>query len=54
MRFAKAAPAGAILSPSDGLQFFGHVQIDGASGQMSVTLRDRNDVALWSTTMTPG
>ena len=33
------------------LQFFGHVKIDGASGQMTVTLRDRADVALWSTTL---
>jgi len=53
VRFAKAAPAGKILSPSDGFQFFGHVRIDGASGQMSVTLRDRNDTALWSTTLDP-
>ena len=28
-------------------------QIDGASGQMTVTLRDRADVALWSTTLDP-
>ena len=53
VRFAKAAPSGAILSPSDGLQFFGHVRIDGATGQMTVTLRDRNDAALWSTTLDP-
>jgi alkaline phosphatase D len=53
VRFVKAAPAGAILSPSDGYQFFGHVRIDGATGQMTVTLRDRNDVALWKTTLDP-
>jgi alkaline phosphatase D len=53
VRFAKAAPPGVIVSPSDGLQFFGHVKIDGATGQMTVTLRDRNDVALWSTTLDP-
>jgi alkaline phosphatase D len=35
------------------MQFFGHVKIDGASGQMTVTLRDRADVALWSTTLDP-
>jgi alkaline phosphatase D len=35
------------------MQFFGHVGIDGSSGQMTVTLRDRNDVALWSTTLDP-
>lgn len=41
------------LSPLAGLQFFGHVKIDGATGQMTVTLRDRADVALWSTTLDP-
>ena len=35
------------------MQFFGHVKIDGATGQMTVTLRDRADVALWSTTLDP-
>src|SRR5256714_14400843 len=39
--------------PSAGMQFFGQVRIDGASGQMTVTLRDRADVALWSTTLDP-
>jgi alkaline phosphatase D len=29
------------------------VQIAGATGQMTVTLRDRADVALWSTTLDP-
>jgi alkaline phosphatase D len=53
VRFIKAAPPGAILSPADGLQFFGHVKIEGASGQMTVTLRDRADNALWSTTLDP-
>ena len=28
-------------------------QIDGATGQMTVTLRDRADMALWSTTLDP-
>ena len=41
------------LPPSAGMQFFGHVKIEGASGQMTVTLRDRADVALWSTTLDP-
>jgi alkaline phosphatase D len=53
VRFAKPAPAGAILSPADGMQFFGHVEIIGATGQMRVTLRDRADNALWSTTLDP-
>ena len=41
------------LSPLSGMQFFGHVKIDGGTGQMTVTLRDRADVALWSTTLDP-
>ena len=51
--FIKAAAPGTVLSPSDGMQFFGHVQIEGASGRMTVTLRDRNDIALWSTALDP-
>ena len=53
VKFVKAAPSGVILSPSDNMQFFGHVKIDGATGQMTVTLRDRADAALWSTTLDP-
>jgi alkaline phosphatase D len=54
VRFVKAPGADRQnLPPSDGMQFFGHVKIDGASGQMTVTLRDRADVALWSTTLDP-
>ena len=41
------------LPPSAGMQFFGHVKIDGVSGQMTLTLRDRADVALWSKTLDP-
>jgi alkaline phosphatase D len=41
------------LPPSEGMQFFGHVRIDGRSGQMTVTPRDRADVALWSITLDP-
>ena len=54
VRFIKAPGAGKQnLPPSAGMQFFGHVKIDGASGQMTVTLRDRADAALWSTTLDP-
>jgi alkaline phosphatase D len=54
VRFVKApGKDNQNLPPSAGLQFFGHVRIDGASGQMTVTLRDRADVALWSTTLDP-
>jgi alkaline phosphatase D len=41
------------LPPSAGMQFFGHVKIEGQTGQMTVTLRDRADVALWSTMLDP-
>jgi alkaline phosphatase D len=54
VRFVKAAgPDHANLPPSAGMQFFGHVRIEGATGQTTVTLRDRADVALWSTTLDP-
>src|ERR1700743_3661519 len=54
VKFFKApAPDRQNAPPSAGMQFFGHVQIEGASGQMTVTLRDRADVALWSTTLDP-
>lgn len=54
VKFIKApGPGKQNLPPSAGMQFFGHVRIDGAGGQMTVTLRDRADVALWSTTLDP-
>jgi len=54
VKFIKAPePDRQNLPPSAGMQFFGHVRIDGASRQMTVTLRDRADAALWSTTLDP-
>jgi alkaline phosphatase D len=54
VRFVKAPGADKQnLPPSAGMQFFGHVKIDGATGQMTVTLRDRADTVLWSTTLDP-
>src|SRR5215831_15033417 len=44
---------GQNLSPALGLQFFGHVAIDGATELMTVTLKDVDDRALWSTTLQP-
>jgi alkaline phosphatase D len=41
------------LAPCFGLQFFGHVSIDGATGVMTVTLKDVNDRALWSKQIEP-
>jgi alkaline phosphatase D len=54
VKFFKAPDAGKRnLPPSAGMQFFGHVKIIGTTGQLTVTLRDRADVALWSTTLDP-
>jgi alkaline phosphatase D len=44
---------GVNLPPSDGLQFFGHIAIDGASEIMTVTLKDVDDHALWSIQLEP-
>ncbi|HEX4556145.1 MAG TPA: alkaline phosphatase D family protein [Xanthobacteraceae bacterium] len=50
---ASSRERGANLPPSFGLQFFGHVAIDGASEVMTVTLKDVGDVALWSVDLAP-
>jgi alkaline phosphatase D len=42
------------LAPCFGLQFFGHVAIDGAGRAMTVTLKDVENRALWSTRIEPG
>jgi len=47
------APSTANRPPSEGLQFFGQVAIDGATQVMTVTLKDVDDRALWSTTLEP-
>jgi alkaline phosphatase D len=44
---------GLNLPPSFGLQFFGHVAIDGATEVMTVTLKDVDDNSLWSTRLEP-
>ncbi|MGR3803430.1 alkaline phosphatase D family protein [Marinibacterium profundimaris] len=44
---------GQNLSPSEGLQFFGLVDIDGATQQMTVRLMDRDDTELWKITLDP-
>jgi alkaline phosphatase D len=53
--YVKARPRDpAILGgPADGLQFFGHVAIDGATEVMTVTLKDAADTALWSRQIEP-
>ena len=40
-------------APSEGLQFFGHVSIDGMTEVMTVTLKDADDHALWSARLEP-
>jgi len=47
-------PAGqANLPPSAGLQFFGHVRIDGESEAMTVTLKDVENRELYTVTLEP-
>jgi len=44
---------GQNLPPSAGLQFFGLVDIDGASEQLTVRLLNRDDKELWKVTLDP-
>lgn len=54
VKFFKAPPPGqANLPPSAGMQFFGLVDIEAATGQMHVRLMDRADQELWSITLDP-
>jgi alkaline phosphatase D len=55
LRYIKAPDKnqGQNLPPSEGLQFFGRVDIDGASQVMTVALKDVEDRSLWSTTLEP-
>lgn len=55
VEFAKAPTPeqGQNLPPSEGLQFFGKVDIEGATGRMTVRLMDAADAELWSTTLDP-
>src|SRR5215813_1797668 len=55
LRYIKAPSKeqGQNLAPSEGMQFFGHVAIDGATEVMTVTLKDVEDRALWSTRIEP-
>jgi alkaline phosphatase D len=55
LMFVKAPTVeqGINQSPATEFQFFGHVAIDGGTGVMTVTLKDVNDRALWSTRLIP-
>jgi alkaline phosphatase D len=50
---APSKEQGQNLPPSFGLQFFGHVAIDGATEVMTVTLKDVEDTSLWSARLEP-
>jgi len=54
VEFFKAPPKGqSNLPPSAGLQFYGEVQIDGRSREMTVTLKDLTGAALYRKTLAP-
>jgi alkaline phosphatase D len=55
LRYIKAPSAeqGPNTPPAAGLQFFGHVAIDGQSEAMKVTLKDVAGADLWSTVLEP-
>ena len=48
-----AGANGDNLAPCFGMQFFGHVAIDGNTEVMTVTLKDVDDRALWSVPIEP-
>ena len=55
LAYAKAPgpEQGVNLSPATEFQFFGHVAIEGATGVMTVTLKDIDDRALWAVNLEP-
>jgi len=54
LRYARApAPGQVNLPPSAGMQFFGQVDIEGASGVMTVRLKDLIGTTLFEQTLTP-
>jgi alkaline phosphatase D len=50
--FEKAPPA-QNASPFAGFQFFGEVNIDGQTGEMSVVLRDLDGVSVFEQKLQP-
>ena len=50
---AASQEQGDDLAPCFGLQFFGHVAIDGKTEVLTVTLKDVADRVLWSTRIEP-
>jgi alkaline phosphatase D len=48
-----SSPPRANTSPLEGFQHFGEVNVDGATGQLRVDLRDQTGRSLWATTLDP-
>ncbi|MFJ4788320.1 alkaline phosphatase D family protein [Streptomyces sp. NPDC088794] len=48
------APTTANVSPAEGYQFFGEVDIDGDSGELTVRLREYDGTVLFTQTLQPG
>ncbi|MCI3278526.1 alkaline phosphatase D family protein [Streptomyces cylindrosporus] len=48
------APTVANVSPAEGYQFFGEVDIDGDSGELTVRLREYDGTVLFTQTLQPG
>ncbi|CQR65263.1 alkaline phosphatase D family protein [Streptomyces leeuwenhoekii] len=48
------APTAANVSPAGGYQFFGEVDIDGDSGEMTVRLREQDGTVLFTRVLQPG
>lgn len=48
------APAVANVSPAEGYQFFGEVDIDGGSAEMTVRLREQDGTVLFTKVLRPG
>ena len=50
---AASQTQGDNLAPSFGLQFFGHIAIDGRTEALTVMLKDVDNRGLWATTLEP-
>ncbi|MGW3355573.1 alkaline phosphatase D family protein [Streptomyces bungoensis] len=48
------APTASNVSPAGGYQFFGEVDIDGGSGELTVRLREQDGTVLFTRTLQPG
>jgi alkaline phosphatase D len=55
VEFSKGSPVGTKINhgPSYGMQFFGHIAIDGTTGELTVSLKDQDDTVLWSRKLEP-